>query len=304
MPGIVGMGEVFRSLLLGRTLAVVVGLGDCRSLGRGNGGRFFHGGNDRIGLRGRLVSCMRLRRFVLCMPVLVMVVAIMIMMMLTVVMVLVVMGMTMRTVLMVFAMSFEGLGLVRARFELGVTSFVGFSSLERLRLMCGLGTGTLDDLAANAVATAAAARIAVARTAAVMAVFVFFLGLAMGALVGLDQRLTVGDRYLVVVGMDFAEGEEAVAVAAIFDEGRLQRRLYTGDLGEIDVTAKLFALRGLEIKLFDAIAANDDDPGLLRVGSIDQHFVGHFGTHDGGGRVSRRAQDARPEDATVHLIRG
>jgi hypothetical protein len=40
------------------------------------------------------------------------------------------------------------------------------------------------------------------------------------------------------------------------------------------------------------------------VGSIDQHFVGHFGTHDGGGRVSRRALAARPEDATVHLIRG
>ena len=137
-----------------------------------------------------------------------------------------------------------------------------------------------------------------------MAVFVLFLGLAMGALVGFDQRLTVGDRDLVVVGMDFAEGKEAVAVAAIFDEGRLQRRLYAGDLGEIDVAAKLFALRGLEIKLFDAIAAHDDDPGLLRVGSIDQHFVGHFATHDGGGRVSRRAQDARPEDATVHLIRG
>ena len=54
-----------------------------------------------------------------------------------------------------------------------------------------------------------------------MTVLVLFLGLAMGALVGLDQGLTVGDRDLVIVGMDFAEGEEAVAVAAIFDEGRL-----------------------------------------------------------------------------------
>ena len=72
---------------------------------------------------------------------------------------------------------------------------------------------------------AAAARIAVARAATVAvrgAVLALFLGLAMGALVGLDQCLTVGDRDLVIVGMDFAEGEEAVAVAAIFDEGRLQ----------------------------------------------------------------------------------
>jgi hypothetical protein len=40
------------------------------------------------------------------------------------------------------------------------------------------------------------------------------------------------------------------------------------------------------------------------VGRIDQHFVGHFGTHDGGGRVWRCAHLARPGDATVHLIRG
>jgi hypothetical protein len=126
----------------------------------------------------------------------------------------------------------------------------------------------------------------------------------MGAFVGLDQRLAIGDRDLIIVRMDFAEGEKAVAVAAVLDEGRLQRRLYPRDLGEIDVAAQLFALGGLEIKLFDAIAADHDNPGLFRVGSIDQHFVGHFGTHDGGGRVQPGARVARPGDATVHLIRG
>jgi hypothetical protein len=40
------------------------------------------------------------------------------------------------------------------------------------------------------------------------------------------------------------------------------------------------------------------------VSGVDQHFVGHFGTLDGGGRVWRRARSARPGDATVHLIRG
>src|SRR5262249_50687631 len=53
--------------------------------------------------------------------------------------------------------------------------------------------GALDDIALDAVAMAAPARVAVARAAAVVgAVLALFLGLAMGALVGLDQRLTVG----------------------------------------------------------------------------------------------------------------
>jgi hypothetical protein len=69
--------------------------------------------------------------------------------------------------------------------------------------------------------------------------------------------------------MDFAEGQKAVAVAAIFDEGGLQRWFYACDLGEIDISAQLFALGSLEIKLFDTIAADHNDPGLFRVGGID-----------------------------------
>src|SRR6185437_10797690 len=102
-----------------------------------------------------------------------------------------------------------------------------------------IGARSLDHRALHPVAMAAPARIAVARAAAVGAVFAFFLGLAMGALIGFDQCLPVGDRDLIVIGMDFAEGEEAVAVAAIFDEGGLQRRLHARDLGEIDIAAQL-----------------------------------------------------------------
>jgi len=192
--------------------------------------------------------------------------------------------------------------------------FAGIRAIVRMRLaFIGLGglrgilAGVLDDAALDAVAMAAAARIAVARAATVAAggaVLALFLGLAVGALVGLDQRLTVGDRDLIVVRVDFAERQEAVAVAAIFDERRLQRRLYARDLGEIDIAAELLALGGLEIKFFDAVAADHNDPGLFRVGGVDQHLVGHFGTLDGGGRGAWRAQIARPGDATVHLIRG
>ena len=164
--------------------------------------------------------------------------------------------------------------------------------------------GGVNDVALNAFATAAAARIAMTGTTAAGAVVRVFLRLAMCALVGFDQRLTVGDGDLVVVGMNFAERQKAVAIAAILDERRLQRRFNACDFGEIDVSAQLFALRGLEIKLFDAISANHNHPGLFRVGGVDQHFVGHFSTHDGRRRAERPARNAQPGDATVHLIRG
>ena len=101
------------------------------------------------------------------------------------------------------------------------------------------------------------------------------VGLALGALLLVDQRLPVGDRDLIVVGMDFAEGEEAVAIAAVVDERRLQRRLDARHLGQIDVAAELFTVGRLEVEFFDAVAAQDHHPGLLRVGGIDKHFVGH-----------------------------
>ena len=55
-----------------------------------------------------------------------------------------------------------------------------------------------------------------------------------------DQRFAVGLRDLVVVGMDLAEGEEAVAIAAILDEGGLQGWFDPRHLGEIDISLELF----------------------------------------------------------------
>ena len=119
-------------------------------------------------------------------------------------------------------------GMLLVAVEVSV-SFLAVEMIARLMIMAmrqvGLDVvraGCLDDAALDAVAIAAAARIAVARAAAVGAVFGLFFGFAMGAFVCFDQRLTVGDRDLVVVGMDFAEGQEAMAVAAILDKGRLQ----------------------------------------------------------------------------------
>jgi hypothetical protein len=221
--------------------------------------------------------------------------------------VVVVMIMRMLTVMMMFMLVMFGIGVMMAGIQgiMDVAVIAVHAVGKRLSGLRRIDAGVLNDLALDPLATAAAARIAVSRTAAAAgAVFAFFLSLTMGALVRLDQGLTIGDRNLIIVRVNFAEGEKTVTVAAVFDEGGLKRWFYARDLGEVDIAAQLFALGGLEIKLFDSIAADHNDPGLFRVGGVDQHFVGHFGTLDGGGRVCRCARMARPGDATVHLIRG
>ncbi|MGO4506492.1 hypothetical protein AB4Z51_05705 [Bradyrhizobium sp. 2TAF36] len=298
------------------------GHGFGESLGMGFGGdsllRFGSGlgrdhglGAEGCDRRGRFVGMIMVVMIVLAVVAVVMIVMMvvvpMIVMIMAFVVMIVVIMIAMFVVLMLVAfvlavmlrLGVQVLALVRR--ALGVQDL----ALDRLGRWIGAGLEALNDVAADAFALTAAAGIAVARpAAAVGAVLALFLGFAMGLFLGLDQCLPVGDRDLVVVGMDFAEGEEAVAVAAIFDEGGLERGFDPRDLGEVDIPAQLLALRGLEIKLFDAIAADHDDPGLLRVGSIDQHLVGHVLTLGGGGRDSPWARLALPGAATVHLIRG
>jgi hypothetical protein len=131
-----------------------------------------------------------------------------------------VMGVFMRMLMTVMIMMFRMSALV----GMGVVVFGLRVIFMRLGSLCRIGGGVLDDLALDPLATAAAALVAVARTAAAVtgAVFGFFFGLTMGALVGFDQRLAIGDRNLIIIRVDFAEGQKAVAVAAIFDEGGLQ----------------------------------------------------------------------------------
>ena len=120
---------------------------------------------------------------------------------------------------------------------------VGVTMVGLLLILIGLWRPrgvecVFDDRALDAVATAAPSRVAVTGAAPVTgAVLTFLFGFAVGALVRFNQRLTVGDGNLVIVRMNFAEGEEAVAVAAVVDEGRLERGLHAGDLGEIDIAA-------------------------------------------------------------------
>ncbi|WP_305884451.1 hypothetical protein [Bradyrhizobium sp. CCGUVB4N] len=281
----------------------------------GNGLGRNHGlGSDRCDRRGRLVGMIMVVMIVV-MTMVVMIVSVVLVIMGVMVIIVLMIVMPVIVVIMVMMIVVEmvvtfvlavmlGIGvqvLALMRRALGVQGL----ALDRLGRGIGAGVETLDDVAADALAMTATAGVAVARAAAAVgAVLALFLGFAMGLLFGLDQRLPVGDRDLVIVGMDFAEGEEAVAVAAIFNESGLERGFDPCDLGEVDIPAQLLALRGFEVKLFDAIAADHDDPGLFRVGGIDQHLVGHVLTLRGGGRDRPWARRALPGDATVHLIRG
>src|SRR3546814_17893841 len=91
-----------------------------------------------------------------------------------------------------------------------------------------------------------------------------------------QQRFAVFLRDLVIVGVDFAEGQEAVTVAAIFDERRLQRRFDAGNLGQIDIALELLVLGRLEITLLDAVYLGDGEQGLFPVPRVAQHARGPY----------------------------
>lgn len=91
-----------------------------------------------------------------------------------------------------------------------------------------------------------------------------------------QQRLAVFAGNLVIIGVNFAERQKAVAVAAIVDERRLKRGFYTGNLGEVDIAFELLVLGRFEIKLLDPVTFDDRDPGLFPVARIDQHTHCHL----------------------------
>jgi hypothetical protein len=99
------------------------------------------------------------------------------------------------------------------------------------------------------------------------------LGLRFGLGFFLQKRLPIGYRDLIVVGMDFTEGQEAVAIAAVVDEGGLQRRLDARDLCQIDVAAERFACGRLVVELLYPAVAKHHDPGLFRVRGVNEHLV-------------------------------
>jgi hypothetical protein len=78
---------------------------------------------------------------------------------------------------------------------------------------------------------------AVTATIAARMAIVFVVGGALGAAFFVDQCLPVGNWDLVIVGVNFAECQEAMAIAAVIDKGGLQRRLNARHFRQIDIAS-------------------------------------------------------------------
>ena len=125
--------------------------------------------------------------------------------------------------------------------------------------------GARFDLGTAGVATAAAASLTGG----------FFLLLPLGLGFLLEERLSIGDRDLVIIRMNLGEGKKTMAISAIVDESGLERGLYAGDLGKIDIPTERPLAGGFEVKFLYAIASQNHNPGFLGMGGVDDHFVGH-----------------------------
>ena len=161
------------------------------------------------------------------------------------------------------------------------TKLVGGAFIDRRRVGAGAGLGCfafvvvmiafLGDVVVRSVVVMM--RVEAALIFLIITAQPLFLGGMLGFFAEQGIAVRLGD--LVIIGVDFAEGEEAVAIAAVIDERRLQRRFDPGYFGKIDIAFELLVFGGLEIKLFDPVTLGDGDPSFLGVARVDQHAHGH-----------------------------
>ena len=84
-----------------------------------------------------------------------------------------------------------------------------------------------------------------------------------------QQSLAVLLGDLVIIRMDFAEGKEAMAIAAKIDERRLQRRFNPGYFGKIDITLDLLVFSRFKVEFLNPVALEHRHPGFFLVARID-----------------------------------
>ena len=114
-----------------------------------------------------------------------------------------------------------------------------------------------------------------------------FFFLALVPLLLREQAFAVGDGDLIVVGVDFAEREEPVTVAAVIDECGLQRRFDADDFSEVDVAFDLLLCRCLYIKFLKARSIQNHHASFLGVRGIDQHSLDHSKAYSVAPRLAR-----------------
>src|SRR5690606_31832943 len=146
LRAVVGVSDVFLRPLFGRAFGFVVDLDCSRRFGGVGGSGFLDSGDGRVG-RGKRMLGHGLARFMERLVTMVVIVVIML------------------------VVSFRMIGFRMIGFRM-IVGIEGHIALERLRFRRGRA---FDDLAADTIAIAAAARIAVARAASVRTVFVLLL---------------------------------------------------------------------------------------------------------------------------------
>ena len=88
-----------------------------------------------------------------------------------------------------------------------------------------------------------------------------------------DRTLVRVDAGLEVVAGDFLQRQEAVALAAVFDEGRFQRGFEPGDAALVDVGLLLFLGRLFDIDVVQGLAVDDGHAQFFGLRGIDQHSL-------------------------------
>jgi hypothetical protein len=97
--------------------------------------------------------------------------------------------------------------------------------------------------------------------------------------------------------MNFREGEEAVPVAAIFDERRLQRRFDANHLRQKNVTLEWPSTRHLVVEVGEFGTVDHNHPCLFGVAGVDEHAPCH-------GSLPRRSVPTGASDQRSYDLSG
>jgi hypothetical protein len=111
-----------------------------------------------------------------------------------------------------------------------------------------------------------------------------------------------------VVAGDFLQGQEAVALAAVFDEGGFQGRLKARDAALVDVGLLLFLRRLFDVDVVQGLAVDGGDAQFFRLRRVDEHslhcaFLARCRTRNAGAFASGyRGATAHPCRRAMSLL--
>src|SRR6185503_2648491 len=92
----------------------------------------------------------------------------------------------------------------------------------------------------------------------------------------LDAGAPDVDAGLEVGAGHFLEGEEAVAVGAVIDEGRLQAGLDAGDDPLVDIALALLLAGGFDVEVDELLAVDNRDAQLFGLRRVEQHAFHYY----------------------------